>query len=347
MYRGAFFIIWNRSITLAFVFFCCLALTGCGRVETVIRGETMGTTYSIKLMTGRWSKTAHLSALIEERLHEINASLSTFIENSEISIFNGLPANEVFAPSADFLAVMRVAQDIYKLSDGAWDGSLDPLIRLWGFGRETQKERVPSPEEITAGLSLVDFSKISISSDGKLSKSESNLTIDLSSIAKGYGVDSIAALLKEQEYKDFLIEIGGEIFASGKKGKNTLWRVGINTPSSSAGSKNVYKVLSVSEKGVATSGNYRNYFGTEERTYSHILDPRTGYPVTNGVVSISVIAETCTVADGLATALMVMGHGAGLELVEQLPNVEAFFVVRKSDGKFEEFASSSFKKIEL
>lgn len=347
MYRGDFFIFCRWLATLPIALFISITLSGCGPVETDIRGETMGTTYSIKIMTGRLSRTGHLSGLVDARLEEINASMSTFIDESEISKFNAIVENEPFTPSADFLEVMQVAMDIHKLSGGAWDGSLDPLVTLWGFGRDRQKELLPSPKAIEASLSLVDFRRISISSDGKLLKNDSRLTIDLASIAKGYGVDAIAVLLKAQGYEDFLIEIGGEIFASGKRNKNSPWRVGINTPSSSAGIGQVHKVLSVEGRGVATSGDYRNYFVSEGHTYSHILDPRTGYPVTNGVVSASVIAETCAFADGLATALMVMGPDSGMELVEQLTNVEALIIVRSEDGEFKEIASSAFKELEI
>ena len=347
MSRGNFLLFFRRSIAITIALFICVVISGCGPVETEIRGETMGTIYSIKIMTGRFDRTGHLSDLVTARLQEINASMSTFIEDSEISTFNDSTENVPFTPSADFLEVMRVAMDIHKRSEGAWDGSLDPLVTLWGFGRDGQKEKPPSQEEIEDSLALVDFSRISISSDGKFLKNDPRLTIDLASIAKGYGVDAIAALLKDEGYEDFLVEVGGEIFASGKKDKNNSWRVGINTPSSSAGFGQVYKVLTVAGKGLATSGDYRNFFVSEGRMYSHILDPRTGYPVTNGVVSASVVADTCTLADGLATALMVMGPDAGVELVEQLTNVEALIIVRNQDGDLEEYPSSSFAEYEL
>ncbi|MFT5697920.1 MAG: thiamine biosynthesis lipoprotein [Desulforhopalus sp.] len=337
----------RRLVAIPIALFICVALSGCGPVENDIRGETMGTTYSIKIMTGRFDRPDHLSDLVDARLQEINASMSTYIADSEISTFNDSTEKLPFTPSADFLKVMRVAMDIHKRSGGAWDGSLDPLVTLWGFGRDGQKEQPPTQEEIEASLSLVDFNRVSISSDGKFLKDDPRLSIDLGSIAKGYGVDAIAALLKAEGYEDFLVEVGGEIFASGKRDKNNSWRVGINTPSRSAGFGQVYKVLSVEGKGLATSGDYRNFFVYEGRMYSHILDPRTGYPVTNGVVSASVIAKTCTLADGLATALMVMGPDSGIELVEQMADVEALIIVRNQDGDFEEYPSSKFTEYEL
>ena len=185
MYRGNYLLLFRRSIVLPMALFICVAISGCGPVETDIRGETMGTTYSIKIMKGRFVRTGDLPDQVKSRLQEINASMSTYIEDSEISTFNDSTGKVAFTPSADFLEVMRVAMGIYKQSEGAWDGSLDHLITLWGFGRDGQREQPPTQEEIEASLSLVDFSKISISSDGKLLKNDPRLTIDLASIAKG------------------------------------------------------------------------------------------------------------------------------------------------------------------
>jgi thiamine biosynthesis lipoprotein len=155
-------------------------------------------------------------------------------------------------------------------------------------------------------------------------------------------VDAIARLLAHQGYSDYLVEVGGEIFAAGHRLDGKPWRVGINRPDREAGFSEVYKVVDLSDKGFATSGDYRNYFEAGGRTYSHILDPRTGYPITNGVVSASVMADTCTLADGLATALMVMGPDSGLALVETLPQVEALIIVRREEGRLEEHASRGF-----
>jgi FAD:protein FMN transferase len=188
----------------------------------------------------------------------------------------------------------------------------------------------------------VGFDGITITPQGRLVKGDGRLTLDLASIAKGYGVDALARLLAEQGFRDYLVEVGGEVFAAGRRPDGKPWRVGINRPDRAAGYSEVYKVVALSDKAFATSGDYRNYFEAGGRTYSHILDPRTGYPIDNGVVSASVMADTCTQADGLATALMVMGPAAGLDLVERLPHVEALIIVRQADGSLEEHGSKGF-----
>lgn len=345
MFRVALFPVVGRPLLLLIFLLTVLSLSGCGPAETVIRGETMGTTYAVKVMSGRFTSTDHLHGLIDARLQEINMSMSTYIEDSEISRFNDLTteAGGQFTPSRDFLTVMRMAMEIHEMSQGAWDGSLDPLVNLWGFGRDGQRESVPSKDEVEKRLAMVDFGKITITPDGQFVKRDARLSISLASIAKGYGVDVVASVLRENGFDNFLVEVGGELYTSGRRDKDNPWRVGINTPARSAGFGEVHTVLAVEDKGVATSGDYRNYFEVDGRTYSHVLDPRTGYPVTNGVVSASVVAETCGFADGLATALMVMGPEAGIDLVERLPDVEALIIVRGDDGEVMEYPSSAFR----
>ena len=348
MFHRDSFLLRGRATVVVFFLAILFLLSGCGQVETVIRGESMGTTYTIRVMSSRFTDTDQLSGLIRARLQEINTSMSTYIKDSEISRFNALTAEPgaSFTPSDDFLQVMRMAMELYTLSGGAWDGSLDPLVTLWGFGRDGRREEVPSEDEIRERLKRVDFGRVTITGDGKLIKSDARVSIDLASIAKGYGVDAVAVLLRENGFENFLVEVGGEIYTSGQRNRNTPWRVGINTPTSSSGLGEVYKVLAVPNKGLATSGDYRNYFEAGGHTYSHILDPRTGYPVANGVVSASVIADTCAMADGLATALMVMGPESGIALVERLAGVEALIIVRSQEGEFVEYPSSGFTEFE-
>jgi thiamine biosynthesis lipoprotein len=318
-------------------------LVGCGRVETTFRGKAMGTTYMVKVVGDRFSRTNHLKPLIEARLETVEASMSTYRPDSEISRFNDVnQAGRAFAPSADLLAVMRAAAEIHTATGGAWDGTLDPLVTLWGFGREQHSGRMPSAAEIEALLPRVGFDRISITPAGRLVKGDGRLTLDLASIAKGYGVDAVARLLADRGCSDFLVEVGGEVYAAGRRTDGKPWRVGINRPDRAAGFSEVYKVVALTDNGFATSGDYRNYFEADGRYFSHILDPRTGYPVESGVVSASVLAESCTLADGLATALMVMGPEAGLALVERLPAVEALLIVRQADGHLREYASKGF-----
>ncbi|MFO7714756.1 FAD:protein FMN transferase [Desulfosarcina sp.] len=303
----------------------------------------MGTTYHIKVVAGLFTSGAELQQQIDNRLAAINKSMSTYDPGSEISRFNDLEStSEPFFPSDDFLNVLQVAAELYRITDGAWDGTVDPLVNLWGFGRQGTSGRVPDDREIRQALSRVGFDRIQLNPAGTISKLDSALTLDLGSIAKGYGVDAIARLLGGQGFSDFLVEIGGEVFARGRRKDGKPWRVGINRPVRQAAIDDVYKAMPLMDQAMATSGDYRIFFQIGDQFYSHILDPRTGRPVTNGVVSATVVAANCTVADGLATALMVMGPEKGVALVDRLTSVACLIVVRQPDGTLTDHPSRGF-----
>jgi len=311
--------------------------------ELHIAGKTMGTTYHITVVAGWFTSAAGLKKKIDKRLVAINKSMSAFDPHSELSRFNAIKSTtERFVPSADFLYVLKVSARIYQLTDGAWDGTLNPLIDLWGFGHTGTFDRVPPEAEIRQALTHVGFNRIHLDPKGFLVKKDPDVTLDLASDAKGYGVDAISRLLDDSGYFNFLVEIGGEVYARGHRQDGKPWRVGINRPNRKGSFSAVYKTVDLTDLAMATSGDYRNYFQVGNHFYSHILDPRTGRPVTDGVVSASVVAENCTVADALATALMVMGPQKGVALVNRLPSVECLMVVRKPDGTLVNYPSKGF-----
>jgi thiamine biosynthesis lipoprotein len=169
------------------------------------------------------------------------------------------------------------------------------------------------------------------------------VTLDLSSIAKGYGVDAVAEVIREEGFRNFLVEIGGEVYGSGSRRDGRPWRVGINRPQPDAAPDEIYRVAPLRDAAFATSGDYRSFFVLDGVRYSHVLDPRTGRPVANGVVSVSVLAPDCTLADSLATAVMVMGVEEGLALLERLPGVEGLVVVETENGRLQDHATSGFR----
>jgi len=334
-----------KQISAIFLIFLVLLFAGCGQKKEVkFSGKTMGTTYHINVVVGFFSHTKDLQKKIDLRLDEINKSMSTFRTDSEISRFNTYQkVGEKFRISDDFLNVMTVGKTVYELTDGAWDGTVKPIENLWGFGNSENKKGIPEKSEIEAFLPNVGFNNIEISTQGYLIKKKASITLDLASIAKGYGVDQVAAIIKTNGIKNFLVEIGGEVFASGFRKDGKKWRIGINRPQPGSPIDQVYKVVTLNDKGFATSGDYRNYFELDGKRFSHIFDPRNGYPVRNGVVSVSIIADTCTFADGLATAVMVLGRKKGIELVSRLENTECLIVVRKQDNTLVDYLSKGFK----
>jgi thiamine biosynthesis lipoprotein len=314
------------------------------RREHRISGRTMGTTYQVKVITGRYENLEGLAERIQARLAEINRSMSTYIEDSEISRFNRFDeVNRPFPVSEDFLRVMQAGKKIHALSEGAWDATVAPLVDLWGFGPSGKTPAVPSAAQLQPILETVGFERIDVHPSGYLVKKVRGTTLDLGSIAKGYGVDQLANLLVSAGRQNFLVEIGGEVVATGVRTDGLPWRVGINTPRPGASADTVYRAFSLSNAAFATSGDYRNFFIMDGRRYSHVIDPRTGYPVANGVVSASIIASECTFADGLATAVMVLGAEKGLALIDRLEGVEGLIVVAAPGGDLTDYFSKGLE----
>jgi len=331
-----------RTLGLLAVF---ALLAGCGDSKEVrFSGRTMGTTYHIKVAASYFEQTGHLKKEIEQRLREINQSMSTYISDSEISRFNNALQNDLpVCISNDFYNVLTVSATLYQMTQGAWDGTVLPLIALWGFDGNTETEHIPAQQEINTILQNIGFDKLIIKDNQCLFKKNPQLALDLGSIAKGFGTDQIAAMLRKQGFDNFLVEIGGEVYASGMRHDGQKWRIGVNTPLKEAVYNQVYKMVTLKNKALATSGDYRQFFEKGGRRYSHVLDPRTGYPVQNGVISVSVMADDCTFADGLATALMVMGPGDGLALVKRLNDVECLIVTQSEDGSLNNYYSAGFR----
>ncbi len=312
--------------------------------EVKFTGKTMGTSYNIKVVAPYFKPTGKLHGLIELELGKINRSMSTYDKKSEISLFNALGDDSDFPVSQGFYEVLKVAEKLHGQTEGAWDGTVGPLVNLWGFGRKGPRKEVPSPAEIASAKADVGFHNLVVG-DGSIRKLNPGVRLDLASIAKGYGVDRVARVIGDFGIEDALVEIGGEIFAAGKRKDGTSWRVGVNDPTPGLSAGRIHKVLPLSGAALATSGDYRNFFMYEGVRYSHVIDPRTGFPVSNGVVSASVIAGTCTLADGLATALMVMGPEKGVALVNRMEGVECLIITENGDGTFTDHPSKGFEAL--
>ena len=321
-----------------------LAATSDAKREHLIQGRTMGTTYHITVVTDDLKGVGGLKEKIDTRLEDINRVFSTYLEDSEISRFNALnKTGEKFRVSDDFIEVMRVGRKIHQQSDGAWDGTVNPLVDLWGFGPNPGEKKMPAAGAIKERLDRVGFDRIQIIAPNFMVKNSASMTLDLNSIAKGFAVDQVSQLIAAGGFENYLVEIGGEVYAAGLRKDSKNWRIGINKPQKDAAFNEVYKVVSLSNKAFATSGDYRNFFEINGVRYSHVIDPRSGYPVANGVVGVSIIANNCTLADGLATAIMVMGVERGLPLVNRLDDVEGLIVVEKPDGSLADFYSTGFR----
>ncbi len=323
----------KRATALFLLLF--FAFTACQNKQPLyISGRTMGTSYHITIADGESGNIAstELQSKIDSLLKEVNFQMSTYVEESEISRFNRRYSREPFVVSEEFVTVLRLALNIYRESAGAFDVTVAPLVDLWGFGTAGTRKVAPSPEQISRVGVHIGSDKLLVLNDTTIAKKDPLLKLDLSAIAKGYGVDAVAEVLTAYGYRNYLVEIGGEVVAKGVKyGKK--WRIGIDHPDFNAiPGQNLEAVLLLSEAAVATSGDYRNYFMVGDTVYTHAIDPATGRPIHNGVASVTVIAPNCTLADAMATAIMVMGAQEGLRWAEKKEDVECFIIIREQKG---------------
>jgi FAD:protein FMN transferase len=328
-----------------FLIFCLMLLPISAFAESrefSFTGKTMGTTYHIIILADSNQSTKGIQEKIDQKLEDINQSMSTYRSDSQISRFNALKkANEKFAVSEDLLEVLLVSRTVFQLTNGAWDGTVNPLVSLWGFMSEKLPTKIPDKNEINKILPQIGFDKIIISKDGYILKKNPEISLDLASIAKGHGVDRVSELLLHNGFKNFIVEIGGDLYVQGKNKEGVPWRAGINMPDKNAPFDKVYKIITLTDMAMATSGDYRNLIEIEGQRYPHVIDPKTGYPVQTQVVSATIIAQTCTFADGLATAAMVMGPEKSIDLINRLKNVEGLIIVRNSDGTFTDHFSEA------
>ena len=263
--------------------------------------------------------------------------MSTYDPGSEISRFNALARDDASqSVSEDFSAVVSKALELQKASGGAFHPAVTPLVELWGFGAAGSRTNAPDSADIESILPTLTNT---VQLTGRtLTKKHPSTRMDLSAIAKGYAVDHLVSVGRAFGCTNMLIEVGGEMRALGRPADRE-WVIGVPTPSRDH-SEELTARLVMSDRSIATSGDYRNYFEDQGHTYSHIIDPRTGYPLTNKVASVSVIATNCMEADGWATAIMVLGIEAGLAAIERTKDAEAMLIVRESPGVFSQHYSS-------
>ena len=307
-----------------------------------ITGQAFGTSYAVKVVLPQIHDADLVKEKIDVVLKDIDGTFSTYKNTSLLSSFNN---GKTISLNDDFTFILKKSKWLYQKSNGAWDPSIQPLFLLWQFDDALQRHIIPSKSDIKHTLTLLGFDKLKVDEQTLFSGllfSDLGVQLDFSSIAKGYAVDKVANLLEALNAESYLIEIGGELRSFGDAPGKKAWRVGINSPDPEALATSVFKVVELTDKALATSGTYRHFFDKNGKRYSHILDPRTGYPVRHNVVSVSVIADDCTIADGLATALLVMGVEDGLTLVNALENVEAMFILDNNNG-FDITYSRSFE----
>jgi len=316
-------------------------ISACSRQEVLNPSweqQTMGTychiTLSESVAQGRLNR---LREQIDGELEQVNRLMSTWQSDTEISQFNTSESVEPFPVSPAFAEVVSRALEIAEATGGAFDPTVKPLVDHWGFGPDAGNGPL---EEI---MNTVGWQKIRVE-NGALLKTHPDIQIDLSAIAKGYGVDAVADVIRDSGFNNFLVEIGGEIVAEGVSPKNRAWVVGVETPQPAAAfGAQIFQTLELSGRAMATSGDYRNFRVREDGTrYSHIIDPVSGLPAESDAASVSVLADSCMDADAAATALLVMGSEKGFQWLENHPEFDALFILHSTNGTFNTRSTPGF-----
>ncbi|MEM1431863.1 MAG: FAD:protein FMN transferase [Pseudomonadota bacterium] len=325
-----------------------LVAVACRRGPDVLdlSGSTMGTTYSIVAVDhdGRVD-TGEARSAIEAALARVNSQLSNWDPASDVSRFNRAAAGETYPVSSGFHDVIQAADGIHWASDGAFDVTLGPLIETWGFGARPGLHHSPDDAAIAEALMAVGQDKLQLGGSG-LSKSNSRTEVYTSGIGKGYGVDQVAAALDALGLSDYMVEIGGDLYTAGRNPDGLPWQIGIETPDPF--DRSLQEIAEVSGLGMATSGDYRNYFEEDGMRYSHILDARTGRPITHTTASATVLAESAMMADGWATAMLALGRDKGLDIADQ-HDLAVLFVDRdigSHPGGFAATPSRRFRELQ-
>lgn len=315
-----------------------LSLSACQQKPnySYLIGETMGTSYHITYQLPKDADEAAIKVAVDQRLQQINDSMSTYQADSTISKFNRLAKDTLIIIDADFSHVLEASRQVYKLSGGAFDPTVMPLIETWGFGSTMTVERLQSPPtalEIAQAKALVDFESV-VQKDQSIYKTKEGVALDFSAVAKGYGVDVIADVLKnDYQIHNYMVEIGGEVATSGVNAQQQGWQIAIDAPieGSTVSERQTVAVIrqptnNTNNMFLATSGNYRNSVVFDGKHYSHTIDPTTGKPIVGGAPSVTVAAESVALADAWATALTAMPYQKALSIANE-QNIAALFVV--------------------
>ena len=319
-----------------------LLISACSLLKNLtLSGATMGTTWTVKLIDVSSEVTEQQrQAGIQSTVDLVNQRMSTYRVDSEISRFNGAARDVWFGISKDTWTVIRDGLKISVLTDGSFDMTVGPLVNLWGFGPDPSENSAPSATEIESELRRVGYASLVLSEGEPYAiMKHKDIYLDLSAIAKGFAVDQVAEYLEGLGVKNYMVEIGGELRIKGYNSRGTGSQIAIESPV--ADQRMVYRTLNTRDSGIATSGDYRNYFEENGVRYSHTIDPQTGYPISHHLASVTVVSPRAAIADALATGFDVMGVQRGMALAEQ-EHIAVLFIVKRND-QFVQMYSSAFE----
>lgn len=324
-----------------------LAFAACKPSQAVFKlsGATMGTTYNVVAVdSSRGVSEQDLQSAIDTALADVNAGMSNWDANSEISRFNARSSTDQVVVSPQLAEVMQAAELVNKASEGTFDTTMGPLIELWGFGAPGGRA-MPNDDQIAAAMSQSGHhNTLTVGASG-IQKKQGDAQVYLAAIGKGFGADRVGRALESAGINDYMVEIGGDLYAAGRNPDGLPWQIGIETPN--VRDRAVMDVVGVSNLGLASSGDYRNYFEQDGERYSHVIDPSTGRPITHKTASATVLADNAMLADAWATAMLILGRDRGLEIADA-HDIAVMFIERDAQAaqlKFKTETSQTFDRL--
>ena len=339
---ASFLLLLIKKCTCTLLFLLAITLvSGCesSNSEIIYSGLVMGTTYEVKIISSK-RIIPDMKKLIDAKLQSINKIFTTYDKSSELMILNESPINVPQIVSSDMINVLVIAQDVFMKTNGSFDPTVASLVNLWGFGPQLSVQKIPNDQAIVGLLNLIGLDKLLIDRERNLVTRLADIKIDLSAIAKGYAVDCVARLLDSYKIENYLIEVGGELRMKGNNVNGTKWIIAIERPDFIQ--TGVQEVIQITDSGLATSGDYRNYFEKDGSRYSHMIDPRSGYPIKHNLVSATVIAKSTTEADAFSTAMMVLGPQQAIKIAKE-NNISVYLII-KNGKNFDAIFSEEFNQ---
>lgn len=331
---------WHLPFLLFLIIGTYLAITRKEEAKDIpfqyCEGAIFGTVYH-----ATYQCDSSLNGKILEELQAVDQSLSMFNPNSTISQINSGKSNET---DSLLRTIFHIAREVSQATDGAFDITVAPLVNAWGFG--FKHGALPDSLQVDSLRQLIGWNRISLK-DNKFFREDPRMIIDLSAVAKGFGSDCVAQMFRKQGINNFMIEIGGEVVTSGVSPKAKAWRIGVNKPQedSTSTSNELQTILQMNNCAMATSGNYRNFYIDNGRKIAHTIDPKTGYPVQHSILSSTVIAPTCAIADAYATAFMVLGLEKSLQVLDKHPELMAYFIHTDKEGNYQVWKSPGIEAL--
>ena len=326
-------------------------LAGCSAPPEAqtLQGYTMGTTWSVRLVMPEDERAAEglradVRTDIEEALDTVDRQMSTWRDDSDLTRFNNLSAGESLIVPEEFAAVLEASLELADQTGGYFDPTIGPLVNLWGFGPEGRRDEPPSDEEIESTMARVGWYRLEYDATNRKLTQPGDTYLDFSAIAKGYAVDLVAELLEARGITDYLVDLGGDMRMNGHRPDGDRWRIAVERPDPST--RDIFTIIQVGDKALATSGSYRNFFEYGEQQFSHTIDPNTGRPIPQELVSVTVVHDECMLADGYATAITALGAEDGFEFARE-HRLAALLLIRDNDSVIERMTDAFAPYLQL